>query len=783
MKVLKQTKTFKKGLGILASAAAAMSLLLPTTAFAASKAGPDVYKTILGDAVNFGITANHYTQSNDLQSNFAANVFTGTAGHGINPNLSGDEPGDFLVGQIEDGSTMHITGGASAKSVFYVSKEDAPKIDDSQNHNKAVINTNYSKDTLNQKVTDMIDHALKQGENLAGHAATCKAVIEPYSGNVTLDTTALDKTDTVYVDGDSIRSAISQNGKFKIKKYANQTLVFNFNQKAMGETTLNLSQYDMTIVGDDGSTQQLNSAPDSSVGASNNHLAPQCKRMIFNVTPSSGIKNVVLTNTAGIFLLNGADASVGGTSSGWIVTNGHFENANGEWHNIYQETTAYQPENPTKPEQPATPENPEQPSNPSTPETPKQTTVKVSKKAVGGTDELPGATLTVVDTWTSGEKAQDITLPDGDYILSENTAPSGFGKTEDIAFTVKDGKVTGHDHNTVTMRDGVSLSLVKYAYLNGHLTDQPVAGSTYGLFMPMTKTAAVPKTRAELEKALADKTWAQVNEQTTDANGAITFDDAWTVNADGKPVDTQGKVVRDGQKSAKKHLGVNRLYAVLELKAPAGSQRTANPAVIAVKADGTLEQTFDANGAATVRAENHQIVWQETTAAAAFAKVDVDGNPVDGAKLELRDHNNNVVASWQSDKNEPLHQVNGLTPGERYTLREIEAPDGYQLADDITFTLKEKDITGVDAYVQTVEKMVDEKVTTDAPKESETVKPSKPQNPSKPKAEKHQGAMKQTAKPGVVQTGDHTKTALYVVAAMVAGLALVGILCSKKKEK
>ena len=80
--------------------------------------------------------------------------------------------------------------------------------------------------------------------------------------------------------------------------------------------------------------------------------------------------------------------------------------------------------------------------------------VTVSKTDVLG-NELKGATLEVTGkedgaesditpiSWTSGEKAEQITLKPGTYTLTEVEAPVGYVKAAPIEFTVdKDGKVT-----------------------------------------------------------------------------------------------------------------------------------------------------------------------------------------------------------------------------------------------------------------------------------------------------------------------------------------------------
>lgn len=76
--------------------------------------------------------------------------------------------------------------------------------------------------------------------------------------------------------------------------------------------------------------------------------------------------------------------------------------------------------------------------------------VTVTKTDITGTQEVPGATLTVkdedgntVDTWVSGDKEHYVSgLEEGKtYTLIEETAPEGYVRAEEITFTVTNEKV------------------------------------------------------------------------------------------------------------------------------------------------------------------------------------------------------------------------------------------------------------------------------------------------------------------------------------------------------
>lgn len=60
-----------------------------------------------------------------------------------------------------------------------------------------------------------------------------------------------------------------------------------------------------------------------------------------------------------------------------------------------------------------------------------------------------------------------------------------------------------------------------------------------------------------------------------------------------------------------------------------------------------------------------------------------NGNELEGAELEVIDEDGNTIDKWISTK-EP-HQVKGLEEGKTYILREITAPYGYEITEEIKF--------------------------------------------------------------------------------------------------
>ncbi|MSS20395.1 SpaA isopeptide-forming pilin-related protein [Pseudoramibacter porci] len=370
-------------------------------------------------------------------------------------------------------------------------------------------------------------------------------------------------------------------------------------------------------------------------------------------------------------------------------------------------------------------------------------TLKVSKTDLTSGKEVSGAKITVydennkaVDSWTSDGTEHDFgsSLKAGSkYTIKEDGAPAGYDYINTIKLSVgKDGKmtVTGtegdfkYDAKTgkLTIQDK-KLATKKYALkvrktenIDKKDTNKRIRGSRYAMFRwtgqiaaadaqdnallgaslrvsNVATTAAADQkdpyarfrdlTRADIMKA---KDWKMIGKSDTDSKGEIEKSD---------------NDITPG------------VYAVMEEVPPAGYQRTANPAIIRLKEDGTKKMISNANGAAELETEGavQFLRWRETATNVEIAKVDENGKPVKGAILAVYDKDGKLIESWTSDGTK--HRITAkLVAGETYTLKELKAPEGYEKAADETFKVEEKDIVGIDQYVQDGINMTDKKTTT-----------------------------------------------------------------------
>ncbi len=265
--------------------------------------------------------------------------------------------------------------------------------------------------------------------------------------------------------------------------------------------------------------------------------------------------------------------------------------------------------------------------------------VKVSKTDING-EEIEGAELKITGktkdgkeidpiTWTSkAGKTNEVELKPGTYTLHEDKAPGSnvYVLASDIEFTVDiNGKVqvAGKDVDKVTMVDEYSDHTVNISKKNVGGEELPGAHLTV------------------------------------------------------RDVD-DGTVVADWISSKETHKVTVQpgTYVLHEDTAPVGYNVT-----------NDITFTVDINGKVTVNGKEVTTVTmvdEMTENSISISKVDITGGAeLEGARLEIKNASGNVVDSWTSTKT--AHKVT-LTMG-TYTLTETTAPDGYDVAESITFTV------------------------------------------------------------------------------------------------
>lgn len=329
--------------------------------------------------------------------------------------------------------------------------------------------------------------------------------------------------------------------------------------------------------------------------------------------------------------------------------------------------------------------------------------VEIVKIAADTGEILPGATLRVtkdgelIDEWVTDEEPYVITgLAAGEtYTLTEVDAPDGYVNAEPVDFVVSDTgdvvRVEMTDQQTSAVfakkdEAGNSLAdalLAVYDEEGNELerwftdgTDHEIKGLVTGKTYTLKELAA-----PDGYVAADDITFTAEDETSVEMIDVITktfvskksnADDKYLAGAqlavydkDGNEID---KWVTDNTVHEIDGLKLGETYVLKELSAPDGY-------VVADDVEFTVSE-----------AETNVEMLDMITVTRVY-KFDAEtGDPLSGASLELRDKDGKVIDSWVSDGS--AHMVTGLKVGEEYTLVETSAPDGYEIADEIKFTIE-----------------------------------------------------------------------------------------------
>lgn len=169
------------------------------------------------------------------------------------------------------------------------------------------------------------------------------------------------------------------------------------------------------------------------------------------------------------------------------------------------------------------------------------------------------------------------------------------------------------------------------------------------------------------------------------------------------------------------------------------------------------------------------VIMRDDITRVQVSKVDIaTGKELPGAELVIKDKDGNTVAQWVS-KDKP-HYIEKLPAGD-YTLTEITAPNGYQLAESIAFTVLP---TG---ELQTVV-MKDARIPEETPHEdtpSNTPQPTPGSTPAPAPAPASTPTATPAPIPVIPQTGDVFPSAL-LSAAVFVSIVCFGIFAYKRRK-
>ena len=349
--------------------------------------------------------------------------------------------------------------------------------------------------------------------------------------------------------------------------------------------------------------------------------------------------------------------------------------------------------------------------------------VKVLKKAKDSDRVLEGAVFALCNK-------DDIVNAKGDVILKADTV------IEEQA-TDKDGKLTF----TADLPLGYTYYVKETSPAPGFATTDQVQEFTFEY--------------GEAEKETLSYEFTFEDEETTVEFTKTSLTDGKEIEgAKLKVTDESGNTVDEWTSGKEPHiikeLTVGKKYTMTETL-PADGYVTAESITFTVEDTGEVQK----------------VEMKDDVTKVQISKTDISGKELPRAKLTILDKDGKTVESWTSE--EKPHYIEMLPIGE-YTLREETAPDGYLVAEDVKFTVKD---TG---EIQKVV-MKDEVKPTETPTETPAETPETTSTPETKDTE----TTKTSTSP---KTGDNTPILFWILLAGV-GMAGVGgtVILRKKKKK
>ena len=229
----------------------------------------------------------------------------------------------------------------------------------------------------------------------------------------------------------------------------------------------------------------------------------------------------------------------------------------------------------------------------------------------------------------------------GKYLVRESKAPEGFSRSQEIkevelSYAGQNVEAVFSEINFKNERKKLDISVTK----KEKEKDVFLADCEFSLYakedIKSTKGDVLVKADTLIEKQLTDK---------------------------------------DGKIKFKADLPAEGKYYVKETKAPVGyaTFKKGRDCMIDDQTEDKERYEFD-------------LVFEDEVTKAEISKQDIGGKEVPGAKLTVLDSEGNIIESWVST--DKPHYIEKLPFGE-YILREEIAPNGYLIAEDISFKIKD----------------------------------------------------------------------------------------------
>ena len=313
-------------------------------------------------------------------------------------------------------------------------------------------------------------------------------------------------------------------------------------------------------------------------------------------------------------------------------------------------------------------------------------TKTVFSKVTADGDNLYGVPMEIVDAKTGEQVYNWITddndleidgLTTGDYIWREVNAPEGYVLAKPIEFTVKDGDIqdiemknfsvefakNGNDGNKLLKGGEFQVTSTKTKQIVDKWTSgEHVFDVTEDMKAKLMAGETVSDMYVDIEDDSSTYYRISKNEGRDDyrllmqANGVTEY---FNIDIDGDETTHMIRGTAEDQE-----------YVITELKSPDG-YATAKPV------------TFKTN-----KEQNLTVEMTDEITQLEFYKKDITSQEeLEGATLQIKDKNGNIVDEWVSEKTP--HKITGLTVGQTYTMIEVIAPANYKIAQNKEFTVSD----------------------------------------------------------------------------------------------
>ncbi len=334
----------------------------------------------------------------------------------------------------------------------------------------------------------------------------------------------------------------------------------------------------------------------------------------------------------------------------------------------------------------------------------KTTAIEVSKTDITGEKELIGAKLTVtdennevIDSWVSTEKTHKIEglVVGKEYTLKEETAPNGFVVATEIKFKVENTteiqKVTMIDKVVTMTKQDIGGNEIEGAELQVIDEDNNVVDE-------WTST----KEPHRISNLVEGKTYTLIEQYAPDGF-VISNEIKFTVTTDKETQEV--KMIDKVVEISKQDIAGNELEGATLVVTSTKTKNIVDKWVSGKephKVNGLIEneeyvlheeiavngyvKATDVKFTVTSDKETQKVIMIDKVLE--VVKTDlVTGEEIEGAELKVIDEDGNVIDEWTSTK-EP-HRVVGLEENKKYKLVEITAPYGYEITEEIEFTVSE----------------------------------------------------------------------------------------------